>query len=863
MRLHLLSDMEPNSQYGGFSHASHFISLSTGGEARKDLMTLQSWSGGERTGTCNPDLTLHNSRESCSFNFFESSMTSKRKRFMRNDGRGGDVLSEEDVGLVLGLGCTHGSLKGGVSSGQGASLGTLSLQVGCLPMDLGLGLTQSSRCELSNDGLTSSREVISSITCSARACMDEVYQHGSLEAGIYRTSRVRQNSLQSLSLDPGDTIKDFGSMMSNVGENTCGVDLQLGLSGNPYSAESDCLSGMPLMGSDKPERRLHAMAGEHIVDEGSTSKRRVKSGGRIPGLMSTARASEDATKLDPNDFVSGKTSSIGTLAGPSDRASKRCNFKGCIKGARGASGLCIAHGGGRRCQRPNCNKGAEGRTMYCKAHGGGRRCEQLGCIKSAEGKTDFCIAHGGGRRCSYEGCNKAARGKSGLCIRHGGGKRCQREGCTKSAEGFSGLCISHGGGRRCQSPGCGKGAQGSTMFCKAHGGGRRCEFEGCTKGAEGSTAYCKAHGGGKRCMFGGGTCTKSVHGGTSFCVAHGGGKRCAVQGCSKSARGRTDFCVRHGGGKRCKYENCNKSAQGSTDFCKAHGGGKRCSWFQGGLVNSENISVDKALDHLKGTCDKFARGKTGLCPSHSLLMQQLTASWEGATLSSYSRGTTLDSFQEPFSASIHNGQLLKPLSDASDKPSVGNDHDERTETQLLPYEKDRLKDSWSRHHDRESESLDWTECNTGVASREDSTTDVASEDVSFDVSGRDRLSPCIRAPGCSFPGPAFHNKAVPAVNMATKSFFDVPHPHNASLKTVPPPEKVSVVFSTQRLIPLAMQKRDVLVPDNGQYLQNASTSFSSDDITNMFSMSVPEERVHGGGLMALLAREAARRSEHQ
>lgn len=283
---------------------------------------------------------------------------------------------------------------------------------------------------------------------------------------------------------------------------------------------------------------------------------------------------------------------------------KRCQFVGCTKGARGATGLCIGHGGGPRCQKAGCNKGAESRTAYCKAHGGGKRCHQLGCTKSAEGRTDYCIAHGGGRRCCFpEGCNKAARGKSGRCIRHGGGKRCKVEGCARSAEGQIGLCISHGGGRRCQFLGCTKGAQGSTMYCKAHGGGKRCIFAGCTKGAEGSTPLCKGHGGGKRCLYdGGGICPKSVHGGTNYCVAHGGGKRCAVPGCTKSARGRTDCCVRHGGGKRCKFENCGKSAQGSTDFCKAHGGGKRCNWGD-------------------GKCEKFARGKSGLCAAHCSLVQ--------------------------------------------------------------------------------------------------------------------------------------------------------------------------------------------------------------------------------------------------
>ncbi|WVZ74912.1 hypothetical protein U9M48_023027 [Paspalum notatum var. saurae] len=376
------------------------------------------------------------------------------------------------------------------------------------------------------------------------------------------------------------------------------------------------------------------------VDEGSTSARR-SSGGHVPPMLFASRpknyaaADEEAQGLlddtdnnssyggtvrgdhrgfrlspepsasmtDPASF--GVSSDVVTTVVSNQQAHRRhpkkCRFKGCSKGARGASGLCIAHGGGQRCQKPGCHKGAESRTAYCKAHGGGRRCLQLGCTKSAEGKTEHCIAHGGGRRCGYSGCPKAARGKSGRCIKHGGGKRCSVEGCIRSAEGRVGLCISHGGGRRCQYPDCRKGAQGSTLYCKAHGGGKRCVFEGCGKGAEGSTPLCKAHGGGKRCAHeGGGVCPKSVHGGTEFCVAHGGGKRCAVPGCCKSARGRTDRCVKHGGGKRCRVEECGKSAQGSTEYCKAHGGGKRCS-FGGG-------------------CEKFARGRSGLCAAHATLV---------------------------------------------------------------------------------------------------------------------------------------------------------------------------------------------------------------------------------------------------
>ncbi|KAK2983629.1 hypothetical protein RJ640_023163 [Escallonia rubra] len=394
------------------------------------------------------------------------------------------------------------------------------------------------------------------------------------------------------------------------------LDLELSLSTGP--AESDITTsaqghiafesstGIPLTTSTI-----------NLVDEGSTSSR-WKLGSRLLPLQSTdinvplehipsiVNQIPVFPSLTSTSTATPK-SSVGYASGVvhqhhgRNASVRTCQFDGCTRGARGASGFCIAHGGGRRCKRAGCQKGAEGKTVFCKAHGGGRRCQHLGCTKSAEGRTDYCIGHGGGRRCSHDGCARAARGKSGLCIRHGGGKRCRVNNCSKSAEGISGLCISHGGGHRCQYPDCTKGAQGSTIFCKAHGGGKRCTYLGCTKGAEGSTPFCKGHGGGKRCTYEGG-CTKSVHGGTLFCVSHGGGKRCAMAECTKSARGRTNFCVRHGGGKRCKSEGCKKSAQGSTDFCKAHGGGKRCSW-----------TADP--------CDKFARGKSGLCASHGSQVQ--------------------------------------------------------------------------------------------------------------------------------------------------------------------------------------------------------------------------------------------------
>lgn len=455
---------------------------------------------------------------------------------------------------------------------------------------------------------------------------------GTVCTSISSPKETEEESSMDLNLDfdlhlgndkVGSTSKST-SVMPKGTEIRPKFDLELSLSTGP--AESDVTSIS--LGSIIPRTNL-SVSNSSLIGESASSHWKLESIGppshslhsKGTGYMikqMPAITHMVSTVPDFSQMITTPKSPVTCISGLSQAhqrssSSKTCQFNGCGKGARGASGLCISHGGGRRCQKAGCHKGAEGRTVYCKAHGGGRRCQYLGCTKSAEGRTDFCIAHGGGRRCSHEGCSRAARGRSGLCIRHGGGKRCQQENCTKSAEGFSGLCISHGGGRRCQFLECTKGAQGSTMFCKAHGGGKRCTILGCTKGAEGSTPFCKGHGGGKRCSFqGGGICPKSVHGGTLFCVAHGGGKRCAVPDCTKSARGRTDFCVRHGGGKRCKVDECGKSAQGSTDFCKAHGGGKRCSWGQPG----SGLGIQAATP-----CDRFARGKTGLCASHSALVQ--------------------------------------------------------------------------------------------------------------------------------------------------------------------------------------------------------------------------------------------------
>ncbi|XP_051151270.1 uncharacterized protein LOC127265499 [Andrographis paniculata] len=469
---------------------------------------------------------------------------------------------------------------------------------------LGLGLGHSSSSSDSKGSLrTACASVSSSKETEEKSSMD-IELDFTLHLGSDKSSDTEKSASSKLkvlnkwpkvdlqlSLSSGPTLSDVSSVHPGTTPpkslttlvHCGGLSLSEGSAGNPL---------VPFQTASYTENI-------YFLNQ-SIGQAKPTSPGLIPSITTTPKSSVTCT------------SGVTQLKQQRSNCTKQCQFQGCLKGARGASGFCIGHGGGRRCLRSGCDKGAEGRTAFCKAHGGGRRCEFLGCTKSAEGRTDFCIAHGGGRRCSNKLCTRAARGKSGLCIRHGGGKRCKREHCKKSAEGVSGLCIAHGGGRRCQYLECNKGAQGSTMFCKAHGGGKRCSYPDCKKGAEGSTPFCKGHGGGKRCSFQeGGVCPKSVHGGTLFCVAHGGGKRCAVPGCTKSARGRTNFCVRHGGGKRCKFEGCGKSAQGSTDFCKAHGGGKRCLWGNPGSGFGQGDIP----------CSIFSRGKMGLCALHGALVQ--------------------------------------------------------------------------------------------------------------------------------------------------------------------------------------------------------------------------------------------------
>mmetsp|Transcript_15558 Transcript_15558/g.29991 ORF Transcript_15558/g.29991 Transcript_15558/m.29991 type:complete len:607 (+) Transcript_15558:112-1932(+) len=129
--------------------------------------------------------------------------------------------------------------------------------------------------------------------------------------------------------------------------------------------------------------------------------------------------------------------------------------------------LSIDNSASRACQSRNLSK-LSTRFAYAPRIAEHKRCRMSKCNKFARGNTGLCVKHGGGRRCTYAGCTKSARDSLNLCIAHGGGKRCMVIDCTKSAIWGSNMCIAHGGGRRCKENGGNNIVTGYAEHCVAH-----------------------------------------------------------------------------------------------------------------------------------------------------------------------------------------------------------------------------------------------------------------------------------------------------------------------------------------------------------------------------------------------------------
>ena len=170
-------------------------------------------------------------------------------------------------------------------------------------------------------------------------------------------------------------------------------------------------------------------------DTGKPKRKRASPGPRGPCDASCEPTCRKRHKLPAQDYC-------GEVEGK--KLSECCGWsEGCERKARGSTGLCFKHGGGRKCALSGCEKSARGKTLFCSLHGGGSRCQEVGCNRSAQGTTDKCSAHGGGKRCQFEDCCRGARGASAYCSMHGGGKRCEEPGCDKGARGKTGLCAQH------------------------------------------------------------------------------------------------------------------------------------------------------------------------------------------------------------------------------------------------------------------------------------------------------------------------------------------------------------------------------------------------------------------------------------
>lgn len=100
----------------------------------------------------------------------------------------------------------------------------------------------------------------------------------------------------------------------------------------------------------------------------------------------------------------------------------------------------------RPCTAPGCTKGARGKSGLCQKHGGGKRCAEPNCSKGAQGSSTMCLFHGGGYRCTVDGCSTGARGTSGLCAKHGGYKRGKEPGGGGGVSPASSSGTGGGGG---------------------------------------------------------------------------------------------------------------------------------------------------------------------------------------------------------------------------------------------------------------------------------------------------------------------------------------------------------------------------------------------------------------------------------
>ncbi|KAF4320369.1 hypothetical protein BBO99_00004005 [Phytophthora kernoviae] len=146
-------------------------------------------------------------------------------------------------------------------------------------------------------------------------------------------------------------------------------------------------------------------------------------GGQQKGMQSFSSALGSISIITPTNAGAGIPAAIITPQGCAVGSSEGTPRRSSAKKPRAKNVF-------RPCTAPGCTKGARGKSGLCQKHGGGKRCAMLNCPKGAQGSSSLCLFHGGGYRCTADGCTTGARGTSGLCAKHGG----YRKGKTSSSK---------------------------------------------------------------------------------------------------------------------------------------------------------------------------------------------------------------------------------------------------------------------------------------------------------------------------------------------------------------------------------------------------------------------------------------------
>jgi len=328
--------------------------------------------------------------------------------------------------------------------------------------------------------------------------------------------------------------------------------------------------------------------------------------------------------------------------------------------------------------------------------------------------------------------------------------------------------------------------------------------------------------------------------------------------------------VRHGGGKRCKV-GCGKSAQGSTDFCKAHGGGKRCQWgVEGSAFSNMSINANGTTGSTT-LCDKFARGKTGLCVAHSALVQDMRVHGGSVTAGPFTPGLAPGLFRGLVSGSgqsrlgtntSFSSGVTTAVASGSRPAGSGSDLDMSSGLVGMSHVSSASDES-GRQFARESTPATaasveiWTKNGSGDSVKK------SSYESGDNNSNSGHLNVSFKNPSSPSHSPFGSNNntqmATTSTSMMGLGNFGIPttgHNLDSPSRSQRASSSSAGLLSFQQplippqvLVPVSMQKETPTCPTYKQL-----NSITGEGVFNMSSLSLPEGRVHGGSLKSLFLR---------